>query len=34
VLPPLAVVLLTSLNTFREMADGSGAPALPIDPLN
>ncbi|MCP9990234.1 carbohydrate ABC transporter permease [Streptomyces albogriseolus] len=34
VLLPLAVVLLTSLKTPREMADGSGALALPDDPLN
>lgn len=34
VLLPLAVVLLTSLKTSREMADGSGALALPDDPLN
>ncbi|MET9333897.1 carbohydrate ABC transporter permease [Streptomyces cellulosae] len=34
VLLPLAVVLLTSLKTSREMANGSGALALPDDPLN
>ncbi|MCP3771424.1 MULTISPECIES: carbohydrate ABC transporter permease [Streptomyces] len=34
VLLPLAAVLLTSLKTSREMAGGSGALALPDDPLN
>ncbi|MEF9907223.1 carbohydrate ABC transporter permease [Streptomyces sp. P9-A2] len=34
VLLPLAVVLLTSLKSSEEMADGSGALALPDDPLN
>ncbi|GHH92005.1 carbohydrate ABC transporter permease [Streptomyces capillispiralis] len=34
VLLPLAVVLLTSLKSPQEMADGSGALALPDDPLN
>ncbi|MGX1315268.1 raffinose/stachyose/melibiose transport system permease protein [Streptomyces calvus] len=34
VLLPLAVVLLTSLKSSKEMADGSGALALPDDPLN
>ncbi|MFB6848754.1 carbohydrate ABC transporter permease [Streptomyces sp. NPDC056373] len=34
VLLPLAAVFLTSLKSEREMADGSGALALPEDPLN
>ncbi|MFD0317941.1 carbohydrate ABC transporter permease [Streptomyces flavalbus] len=34
VLLPLTAVLLTSLKSEREMADGSGALALPDDPLN
>ncbi|MFF6912116.1 ABC transporter permease subunit [Streptomyces sp. NPDC012466] len=34
VLLPLAAVLLTSLKSEREMADGSGALALPDDPFN
>ncbi|GAA3159986.1 MULTISPECIES: carbohydrate ABC transporter permease [Streptomyces] len=34
VLLPLAVVLLTSLKSSKEMANGSGALALPDDPLN
>ncbi|MEU0104606.1 MULTISPECIES: carbohydrate ABC transporter permease [unclassified Streptomyces] len=34
VLLPLAAVLLTSLKSEREMADDSGALALPDDPLN
>ncbi|MFE4049629.1 carbohydrate ABC transporter permease [Streptomyces sp. YIM B13518] len=34
VLLPLTVVFLTSLKSSREMADGSGALALPDDPLN
>ncbi|MEU4656168.1 carbohydrate ABC transporter permease [Streptomyces sp. NPDC023723] len=34
VLLPLTVVLLTSLKTSGEMADGSGALALPDDPFN
>ncbi|MFC9955273.1 carbohydrate ABC transporter permease [Streptomyces prasinus] len=34
VLLPLAAVLLTSLKTSQEMAGGSGALALPDDPLN
>ncbi|MFE2940962.1 carbohydrate ABC transporter permease [Streptomyces sp. NPDC059255] len=34
VLLPLAVVFLTSLKTGKEMADGSGALALPDNPLN
>ncbi|MFK0119473.1 carbohydrate ABC transporter permease [Streptomyces sp. NPDC090994] len=34
VLLPLTVVLLTSLKTSGEMADGSGALDLPDDPLN
>ncbi|MFF1272094.1 carbohydrate ABC transporter permease [Streptomyces marokkonensis] len=34
VLLPLAVVLLTSLKSPKEMANGSGALALPDDPLN
>ncbi|MFF6809416.1 carbohydrate ABC transporter permease [Streptomyces sp. NPDC012403] len=34
VLLPLTVVLLTSLKSSEEMADGSGALALPDDPLN
>jgi multiple sugar transport system permease protein len=34
VLLPLAVVLLTSLKSSREMADGSGALAPPDDPFN
>jgi multiple sugar transport system permease protein len=34
VLLPLAAVFLTSLKSEREMADGSGALALPDDPLN
>ncbi|MFI6657908.1 carbohydrate ABC transporter permease [Streptomyces sp. NPDC050523] len=34
VLLPLGVVLLTSLKTDREMANGSGALSLPGDPLN
>ncbi|MET9390729.1 carbohydrate ABC transporter permease [Streptomyces sp. NPDC006624] len=34
VLLPLTAVLLTSLKTEREMADDSGALALPGDPLN
>ncbi|MFD5748815.1 carbohydrate ABC transporter permease [Streptomyces sp. NPDC127033] len=34
VLLPLTVVFLTSLKTGKEMADGSGALALPENPLN
>ncbi|MFI8891063.1 carbohydrate ABC transporter permease [Streptomyces paradoxus] len=34
VLLPLAAVVLTSLKSEREMADGSGALALPGDPFN
>ncbi|MFD7686493.1 carbohydrate ABC transporter permease [Streptomyces sp. NPDC059781] len=34
VLLPLTVVFLTSLKSSKEMADGSGALALPDDPLN
>ncbi|MEU5393974.1 carbohydrate ABC transporter permease [Streptomyces tibetensis] len=34
VLLPLAAVFLTSLKSEREMADGSGALALPEDPFN
>ncbi|GGV72563.1 sugar ABC transporter permease [Streptomyces griseoloalbus] len=34
VLLPLAVVFLTSLKSSKEMANGSGALALPDDPLN
>ncbi|MFJ4534408.1 carbohydrate ABC transporter permease [Streptomyces tibetensis] len=34
VLLPLAAVLLTSLKSEKEMADGSGALALPDDPFN
>ncbi|MFF7378178.1 carbohydrate ABC transporter permease [Streptomyces massasporeus] len=34
VLLPLAAVFLTSLKTEKEMADGSGALALPGDPFN
>ncbi|MEV0240981.1 carbohydrate ABC transporter permease [Streptomyces sp. NPDC050674] len=34
VLLPLAAVFLTSLKSEREMADGSGALALPDDPFN
>ncbi|MGW0495579.1 carbohydrate ABC transporter permease [Streptomyces sp. NPDC003007] len=34
VLLPLAAVLLTSLKSEREMADGSGALTLPDDPFN
>lgn len=34
VLLPLAAVFLTSLKSEKEMADGSGALALPGDPLN
>jgi multiple sugar transport system permease protein len=34
VLLPLAAVFLTSLKSEKEMADGSGALALPDDPLN
>ncbi|MEU7467432.1 carbohydrate ABC transporter permease [Streptomyces sp. NPDC044984] len=34
VLLPLTVVFLTSLKSSEEMADGSGALALPDDPLN
>lgn len=34
VLLPLTVVFLTSLKSPKEMADGSGALALPDDPLN
>ncbi|MFD7701148.1 carbohydrate ABC transporter permease [Streptomyces caelestis] len=34
VLLPLTVVFLTSLKSSREMANGSGALALPDDPLN
>jgi len=34
VLLPLGVVLLTSLKTDKEMANGSGALSLPGDPLN
>ncbi|MER7900878.1 carbohydrate ABC transporter permease [Streptomyces sp. NPDC096046] len=34
VLLPLAAVLLTSLKSEQEMADGSGALALPDDPFN